>query len=138
MALPNLAHNLAKDFPAFQIAAERLKEEWGTDTPPLTVALSEFGRFLIEEAADTFSQEDLNNIFSRIDQLLQNGSHAERDAVATGFLEAVATELDRFPEARWILGFIGPASRQYLTAWNQFCRRPAEFMEPNEGEVSND
>ncbi len=45
----------------------------------------------------------------------------EKDAVATGFLEAVAGVLDDSPDLKWILQHAGPKARHYLAEWDRFC-----------------
>ena len=121
MTLPRLVADLAAGFSAFGGAARLLEAEWAPEEPPLTVAMSEFGRSLVEEAGDKLSIQDIVEIFQWVERILVDGTETEKDAVATGFLEAVAAAIDRRPEHRWILNHIGLAARKYLMAWDEFC-----------------
>lgn len=121
MNLPRLASELATGFSAFGGAIRLLEAEWAPEEPPITLSMSELGRALVEGAGDDFSPEAVAEIFHRVERVLISGSDADKDAVATGFLEAVATALDRRPERRWVLNYSGPAALKYLEAWDQFC-----------------
>ncbi len=121
MSLPRLVSDIAAGFPAFDEAAELLEVEWSPEVPPVTVSMSEIGRALVEKAGQDFSQEDVIEIFQRAERVLKCGTEVEKDAVATGFLEAVAAAIDRSPQRRWVLDHAGSGAREYLAAWDQFC-----------------
>lgn len=121
MSLPPLADGLARGFPAFASAVALLEEEWAPDEPPITVSMSELGRALAEGAGEHFSADEVAEIFLRVERIMALGTEAEKDAVATGFLEAVAAAIDRASERRWILDYAGAAARDYLEAWDRFC-----------------
>ncbi len=121
MQFPRLATDLAAGFPAFSEAFELLEAEWTPEVPPVTVSMSELGRVLVERAGEGFSLHDIANIFLRVERILECGMEEEKDAVATGFLEAVAAAIDRSPQRRWVLSQAGSGAREYLSAWDQFC-----------------
>ncbi len=121
MKFPRLATDLAAGLPAFSEAFELLEAEWAPKVPPATVSMSELGRVLVEKADEDFSLQDIAEIFMRVERILEFGAEAEKDAVATGFLEAVAAAIDRSPQRRWVLNQAGSGAREYLSAWDQFC-----------------
>lgn len=121
MSLPRLARDFAAGVPAFQSAVAILETEWAPAEPPVTVSMSELGRALAEGAGEYFSVDEVAEVFRRAEQILTRGVDSERNAVATGFLEAVVATIDKAPDHRWILDHAGPASREYLEAWDRFC-----------------
>jgi hypothetical protein len=121
MSLPRLAADLAAGCSLFSEIIELLEDEWAPEAPPVTVSMSELGRALIERAGTGFSLEDIAEIFRRVEHIMECGAEAERDALATGFLEAIAAAIDRSPQSRWVLEYAGPGAREYLAAWDQFC-----------------
>jgi len=121
MKLPKLAADFAHGFPAFGRAVEQLKAEWAPDDPPVTFSMSKLGHWLVRRADEGFSREDIAEIFQRVERIFESGTEPEKDAVATGFLEAIAAELDESPQTRWLLDYAGPEARKYLAAWDEFC-----------------
>lgn len=121
MSLPKLVNALATGFRGFGSAIELLEAEWGSEEAPITVSMSELGRAVVREAGDDFSEDDIAEIFRRVERILRRGADEEKDAVATGFLEAIAAAIDRSPERRWILDYAGPEASEYLAAWDRFC-----------------
>lgn len=97
-----------------------LEDEWAPDSVPLTVAMGDLGRVFVEQIPN-LSLADLVRVFERLENGLRVGSSAEKDAIATGFLEAVASVLDQYPDRKWILEYAGEESRQYLKEWDGFC-----------------
>lgn len=98
----------------------QLEEEWAPGSVPLTVAMSDLGRAFVEEVA-ALSLGELKQVLDRVEVNLRSGSESEKDALATGFLEAVASVLDRHPDRRWILEYAGEETCQYLKEWDNFC-----------------
>lgn len=123
MKLPALAAGLVAEFPALGSAVGFLEMEWAPEEPTITTSMGELGRALAEGAGEAFSTQEVAEVFQRVEQVLTGGSDLEKDAVATGFLEAIATTIDREPERRWILDHAGPGARRYLRDWDRFCGR---------------
>lgn len=121
MKLPKLAADFAHGFPAFGRAFERLEADWTPDDPPVTLSMAELGHCLVGRAGEGFSHEDIAEVFQRVERIFESGTESDKDAVATGFLEAIAAELDESPQTRWILDYAGSAARKYLAAWDEFC-----------------
>jgi hypothetical protein len=84
------------------------------------MSLSAIGRHVAEHA-DAFAEPDLRTVFERVERMLVVGTEIEKDAAATGFLEAVASVVDEVPERRWLLSLAGAASNEYLRSWDAFC-----------------
>jgi hypothetical protein len=70
---------------------------------------------------DQLTAEQQQAVFDVVEQHLAGGSQLMRDAVATGLLEAVASEVSsgRLDGPR-LAALLGPQSRAYLDAWDQF------------------
>jgi hypothetical protein len=109
-----------QDIEGFEPVLRELATEWDPEVPPIVTSLSAIGRH-VAERSDAYSEDDLRTIFGRIELMLVSGSELEKDAAATGFLEAVASVLDEAPGRRSILRFMGPVSREYLRSWDAFC-----------------
>lgn len=124
MSLPPLAAEIASGFSGFAGAIERLDAEWASEEAPVTVSMGELGRTLVEEAGGSFSIDEVEAVLSRVERVLESGTEGDKDAAATGFLEALAAAVDRLPTTAWILALAGPLSRAYLAAWDEFCGRP--------------
>jgi hypothetical protein len=99
---------------------ERVQEYWTPDAPPPTVALGALGTALIETLTSV-TDDELCRIASTVEQVLVEGSENAKNAVATGFLEAVLSASDDEPTATRFLRKLGHHSQEYCKAWNQFC-----------------
>lgn len=120
MSLPHAVLEISANVGLFSDVLLRLTTEWSPDEIPLTVAMSELGN-AFASAAPTLSENDARTVLGRVEALLREGSEQVKDAVATGFLEAMVAVLDEAPESRWILRFLGPRSSNYLAEWAAFC-----------------
>jgi hypothetical protein len=120
MPISKLTSAFAEGFDGFQETMRSLEAEWDQEMLPITVSMGAFGRAMVERAA-AFQQREVSEVFQRVELLLKNGGELEKDAVATGFLEALAVAIDQDPARRWILDCAGPLAREYLAAWDQFC-----------------
>ena len=118
--LPKTIVALAGGRPSLEDAVESLVAEWSPDPVPITVAMSELGRAMIE-SAEQLGHAEIRRILANVEQLLETGGEAEKDAAATGFLEAVAAAVDTDPSKRWVLAMAGQRARAYLKAWDEFC-----------------
>lgn len=91
------------------------------DRDLLTLAYSELGNATIENL-DSLSDDELQQIFLEAEQQLSTGSERSKDAIATGFLEAVVSSMDDLGIARdRVSGHFGPSSAAYVAAWDRFC-----------------
>lgn len=110
---------LAAEITALRRAIEELVEEWQPDPPPINTSMSALGRAFVEDSKVTPNQAA--RLFERVEIVLRNGTESEKDAIATGFLEAVVSAIDRNPRARWMLSKAGPAAKTYIDEWDRFC-----------------
>ncbi len=117
--VPNAVMKLAQSIEALRSTVEKLVEEWQPDPPPINTSMSAIGRAFIENANPT--SEQVAEVFESVEAILRDGTDPEKDAVATGFLEAVVSAIDRNPASGWILNQAGPAAKAYIDDWNRFC-----------------
>jgi hypothetical protein len=109
------------------------------DVPPLTVRLGTLGRVYAERSTETraqtphpsraqgqgrsepgFSEAQTRELFRLLEDVLANGGAADGDAVATGFFEALLNAWDAGFDLRSVWPALGPDSRAYCRAWNDF------------------
>jgi hypothetical protein len=70
---------------------------------------------------DELSGPQQRAVFDVIERHLVNGSDLMKDAVATGLLEALASEVsDGRLDGPHLATLLGPESRAYIDAWDQF------------------
>lgn len=89
------------------------------DLPPLTLRLAATARAFTTRAAD-LPLEGRQRVLAVVERVLKAGPDKDRDAVATGFLEALLAAWDKGFDLRAIWSDLGPASRDYCLAWNAF------------------
>ena len=116
--MPNAVRELVQGSQVLERALRALSEEFAPDPLPINTSMSVVGRAFVEEAEPT--AEQCVDLFHRVEQIFEAGTESEKDAVATGFLEAVVTAVERTPEAGWILDHAGPAARRYIEEWNRW------------------
>lgn len=91
----------------------------GDDVPPLTVRLGTLGRVFGERSAE-FSHEQSRRVLRLLEQVQAEGSAQDGTAVATGFFEALLNTWDKGFDLRSVWADMGPKSRAYCHAWNEF------------------
>lgn len=97
-----------------------LYDRWAPASPPDTVLMGEVGRVLGANA-ETMTDEYLRAVFMAAEEVLAAGSDAERDCVATGLIEGLASAVERRPEvANRMRRLMGPLSVEYWIAWARF------------------
>ncbi|HEU4578516.1 MAG TPA: hypothetical protein VFS67_09690 [Polyangiaceae bacterium] len=117
--IPQLVVDVVSGIAAFEPLLAAIEAEWQPDPAPPTTSLADVGRELVERI-DEIGRDNAALVFQRIEHVLSQGSERDKDAVATGFLEAVVGAIDRAPEREWVLQLAGPHSRDYVTAWDRF------------------
>ena len=117
--VPKAVTDLAQGVEALHKTIQELVEEWQPDPPPVNTSMSTIGRAFVEDVNPT--SEQVTGVFEQVEVILCDGTESEKDAVATGFLEAVLSAVDRNPSFRWMLDQAGPAARAYIEEWNRFC-----------------
>ncbi len=70
---------------------------------------------------DDLAPGDRREVFDVVEHHLSTGSQKMKEAVATGLLEAVASEVSAGRlDGPTLATLLGPASRAYIDAWDQF------------------
>jgi len=104
----------------FAEAYGSLNEEWRPDVPPTTIVFSMLGRAFCRHANRT-TEEQMVAIWKTVEELILNGDDAVKNAVATGFLEAVLSESSAGRcSISSVSGHFGPATIAYCKAWDEF------------------
>ena len=112
--------DLVSGIRAFDAVLDQIDAEWRPDAAPLTSSMSDVGRAFAEGVGE-LEVADVTTVLRRVEAILRDGGEEEKNAVATGFLEAVAAVLDQFPDRKWILQHTGDQTRRYLAEWDRFC-----------------
>jgi hypothetical protein len=71
---------------------------WAPEAPPATVVLGSIGQLLVERC-DEFDDAELSAILGVVEDVLTSGTTGEKDAVATGLLEAALSRRRPTPHA---------------------------------------
>jgi hypothetical protein len=125
--IPRLVLDVVSGIDAFNPVLDSIEAEWQPEPAPPTMSFGDVGREFVERIDDV-GRSNAALVFERIEHILCHGTQADKDAAATGFLEAVVGAIDRAPERAWILELAGPQGREYVAAWDRFCgieRSPA-------------
>src|SRR3989304_4949727 len=90
LTMPAVCSKLADADPLFEQVRQRLEAEWNPEVPPVTILFGCYG----EAFAQRVQRQncELSTILAVVEDLMQNGSEQVRNAVATGFWEAVLAE----------------------------------------------
>lgn len=123
--VPRCVVDLISGVDALNPALEEVDAFWRPDSAPLTVAMGAVGRAFAEIATE-LEPSTVALVFERLEVILVHGEEAEKNAAATGFLEAVANVFDRVPDRKEILQFAGKEAIAYLRAWDGFCGIPSD------------
>jgi hypothetical protein len=91
----------------------------GDDVPPLGIRLGALGREFARRSAE-LSPERRREALRVLEEIQVSGSEYDSTAVATGFFEALLAACDQGSDLRTIWPDIGPESRGYCLAWNEF------------------
>ena len=118
--VPEKILRIAAGRPALSRALDALVEEWDPDPPPETVSMAELGRATVRDANE-LGRVEVQAILAEVEQMLTHGSEQEKNAAATGFLEATASAVDSDSSKHWVLACAGERSKEYLKAWDEFC-----------------
>jgi hypothetical protein len=94
---------------------------WEDEVPLSTLVMGDLGQCVLTKS-DSFSDDDMRRIFSLVEKEITSTDEEKGTAIATGFVEAMASFGDYHPvELERALTFIGKESMAYLEAWNDFC-----------------
>jgi hypothetical protein len=87
--------------------------------PPLTLRLGALGDAFAKHAGE-LTPGQRRTFLGIVERVVATGTEADRSAVATGFLEALLNAYDEGFDLRSIWPDLGPESRAYCLAWNEF------------------
>ncbi len=113
---------LAESFLPLEEELDRLRGEWLPDQLPLTTAMSALGRVLVANVG-TAGDEAVERIAEVLETLLSVGDDEVQNAAATGLLEALVCSFEAEQGSAPLLKRLGPQSREYLRAWDEFTGR---------------
>jgi hypothetical protein len=65
--------------------------------------------------------DQINEIFSFIEHLFTNGDEDVKNAIATCFLENILNKIPDKIDPKRFVPYLGPNSRDYCRAWDEFC-----------------
>jgi hypothetical protein len=89
------------------------------DELPLTIRLAYLARAFAKHAHE-LTREQRRQVLRVLEQVLHTGSEYDGTAVATGFFEALLSASDEGFDLRLVWEDMGPESRAYCLAWNEF------------------
>jgi hypothetical protein len=89
------------------------------DDLPLTIRLAHLGRAFAENV-DRLTGSQRRQVLGVLEHVLVDGSEYDKNAVATGFFEALLGRWDNGFDLRSVWADVGPESRAYCLAWNRF------------------
>lgn len=100
-----------------QASYQEVLDDWQPEEPPVTTLFAALG----DRIAEDFSSVDIDvnrRIFSLIEKAMESDNQELVSAVATGLIEALATQIAR-QENLWerVSPFLGPRSRLHAEAW---------------------
>ncbi|ONI91230.1 hypothetical protein ALI22I_09140 [Saccharothrix sp. ALI-22-I] len=108
-----------------------IEDSWGWLAPEadeyddlVTIRLARLGRSFTERVAE-LTERQRAELLGLLDRVLAGDDPVGRDAVATGFLEAVLSAWDGGFDLRPVWPHVGPHAREYCLAWNDFTGVPS-------------
>ena len=103
-------------FPEFSGLLKEWRTAWkGSDF--FYMELSLFADYMTK-----MNQEEVSKAFALIEELIKMGDAYVSTAICTGLLESIANLLDDTKlDFMTVSRFIGPESKKYLKAWDEFC-----------------
>jgi hypothetical protein len=112
---------LASSAVPMQSSYAQLRESFRPGEPPPGVVMSTLAGALVS-AAGELAPEEIAAVSDRVESILGGGTAPAKDAVATGFLEALVSA-DELAKADAIRAALGPLARAYCAAWDAHSRR---------------
>lgn len=93
------------------------------DVPPLTVRLGDMATAFADQTAKLTSEQK-RRVLGILEEVQRSGSEHDGTAVATGFFEALLNAWDKGFDLQAVWEYLGPESRAYCLAWNEFTGVP--------------
>lgn len=111
---------VAGDVDVLRAALDKDAAWWSPDAVPATLAMAALGRTLVQGCA-ALPREQVVAVLARVERVMRDGTEAEKDAAATGLLEAMVSAIDRAPEHAWLFEVLGAESKKYVEASKDFA-----------------
>lgn len=120
MRLPESIQLLSQSHPVLARARVKVEGAWLPDQPPPTVLMSALAKAIVG-AANELPESDALAVLRNVERVLDEGDESSKDAVASGFLEALVAAADGGDVAVGrLMGLLGPLSIEYCDAWRSF------------------
>jgi len=100
-------------------AYRTLRAEWLPDSPPTTLVFSSLGRSICRSIESDPDEEKIL-LWSTVENLMERGDEAVKNALATGLLEAVLSAASGGLSITSITRRFGPTTMAYCRAWDEF------------------
>ncbi len=113
------------EFPDFE-KSDRWKshlEFWGEEKPGLCAVFSTFSDYIADNLKENNVRIDFVKVFDFVEMLLKEGDQETQDSAATCFLENLinfTSSLDDTLPPKTFVHLLGPESRAYCKAWDEF------------------
>jgi hypothetical protein len=99
---------------------DRLEQEWSPESPPAIVAAGAVARAFCSSLT-ALTPSEIASVGECVEMLLTTGDEDTKDAVATGFLEALLSQASRGGiDLQKVVWMLGPESTKYCIAWDKF------------------
>lgn len=106
--------------PTFREVWEAHLEFWDGETPGLIVDFAELARY-ITQIMEANKPINLHDIFTLLEDILQNGTETLQNAVKTGFLEALLSPITKDTTyLPLLLKLLGEKSKMFCREWLKF------------------
>lgn len=119
---------ILEKFPGFQPRWQKHLAFWGEEEAGLCNDVSAFSHY-VEELINENKSTLLGEIFNLAEYLMKEGDETVRTAIATCFLENLINFASHGSiQASGFVEFLGPESRDYCKAWDEFCGAKTEGL----------
>lgn len=119
VTLPEAIRLIADANPLLEAVLVDLGSEWAPDLVPGTVAMGDMGR-IFALACDRMARSEIECVCAAVERVISEGTQDAKEAIATGFLEAMLHKGSSISGFDAIVSRLGPASREYCRAWDEF------------------
>ncbi len=111
---------LLKEVPKFEPAWLTHLEYWGEDKAGLSNDISEFSAYIISSITE-MDDSKKQSLFLLVEELLNTGGDAVKDAIATCFLENILNAIsDKKISSDEFVHLLGNKSRAYCKSWDEY------------------
>lgn len=113
---------LLKEVPEFEPVWQAHLDYWGEDVAGLSNDINEFSTFITKNITKMDSLKK-QRLFLLIEELLNTGDNAVKDAIATCFLENILNAVsDNKVSSSEFAYLLGKESRAYCKSWDEYTK----------------